>query len=267
MVPRAATVAALGHVPGTVAVRRVASPGRIRRRRNTWRYHRGVSRSRVKARSVRAGTPGAKASPPKAGTPGVKASPPKAGALDKANIFFAVFGAIAVVAGLLTYALLIIVLLGLAYIATLAIIAIYEKSIKWPAWRLIIALILVSGIIFIHYVQPKTESFQINIPYDFSGWSITKPPLFSFPITNNPQTGQQYSNYSLDPNNNYDVNALCWTAGHLPGVPHETVDWVSIKGGPYDGLWIPFDAIAMGSPGLANDLPNCNYWLLQIWPF
>ena len=251
-------------------------------------YHRGVPRSRVKARSARAGTPEAKTSPPKpgaprtnaslpgsasparapnAGTAETNASPPKAGTLDKVNIFFAVFGAIAVVAGLLTHALLVIILLGLAYTGTFLIIAIYEKSIKWPAWRVIIALTLVSGVVFcIQYVPPKTEPFQIDIPYDFNGWDIVKPPLFYFPVSDNPQTGQQYSNFALEPNNNYNVNALCWTTGHLPEAPHTTVDWVSIKGGSYDGLWIPFEAIAMNNPGLARDLPNCGSWWLKIWP-
>ena len=36
------------------------------------------------------------------------------------------------------------------------------------------------------------------------------------------------------------------------------ITWVSVKGGNYDGLWIPFTAFQAGSPGLANDIPNCN---------
>jgi hypothetical protein len=250
-----------------------------------------VSRLRIKARSAKAGTPEATASPPGAGTPEATASPPgagtpeatasppgagtpeatasprKAGPLDKVNIFFAVFGAVAVVWGLLTHALLVIILVGLAFIGTFVIIAIYEKSIKWPAWRVIIALILVSGLLFIQYVPPRTEFFQFGYPYDWPGWDITKPPLSYFPVSDNPQTGQRYSNYELDPGISYSVNVRCWTAGHLPGAPHKTVDWVSIKGGSYDGLWIPLDAIASGSPGLARDLPNCNYWWFKIWPF
>jgi hypothetical protein len=185
--------------------------------------------------------------------------------LDKANIFFAVFGAIAIVAGLLTHALLIIILLGLAYIGTFVIIALYEKSIKWSAWWVIIALVLVSAVLFIYYIPPKTESFRIDIPYDFPGWNVTNPPLFSFPVSDNPKTGHQYSNYSLDPNSSYNVNALCWTAGHLPRVPHTTVDWVSIKSGDFEGFWIPLEAIALESP--VGDLPNCNSWWFKVWPF
>jgi hypothetical protein len=100
-----------------------------------------VSRFRVKAKSVKTGVPKPAVPAPATGA----SSPPKVEALDKLNIFFAVFGAIAVVAGLLSRALAIIAFLGLAYVLTFTMIAIYEKSIKWPAWRVVIALALVVG--------------------------------------------------------------------------------------------------------------------------
>jgi hypothetical protein len=221
----------------------------------------------VKASPTAAAPPKTEASP-EAESPGVKASRPKAGVLDKANVFFAVFGVIAVVAGLLSHALLLIILIGLAFVGSLIVIAIYEKSIKWSAWRVIIALTLMSGILlFIEYVPPKTEAFQIAIPYDWLGWDITNPPLDYFPVSDDPATGHQYGNFTLYPNSNYNVNAACWTAGRLPRAPHTTVDWVSIKGGSFDGLWIPLDALGMDNPGLARDLPNCDSWWLKVWPF
>jgi hypothetical protein len=251
-----------------------------------------MTRSRSKARPARARQPGSSKIPqpktrtgppevktqptveepreaeilPEAKSPRDKPSRSKAGIFDTVNIFFAVFGAFAVAAGLLTHALLLITLLGLAYVGTLIIIAIRAKSIKWPAWRVIIALTLISGaLLFIQYFPPKTVAFQIRIPNDFLGWDITHPPLYDFPVSDDPQTGHQYSNYTLEPGNIYDVSALCWTAGRLPDAPHTTVDWVSIKGGSYNGLWIPFQALALDSP--VHDLPNCDSWQFKVWPF
>jgi hypothetical protein len=187
--------------------------------------------------------------------------------LDKFNIFFAAFGVVAVVVGLLAHILLLVIIVGLAFVVTFIVIAILDKSIKWPAWRVVIAISLVFGLLAFQYVPPKTEAFQIYMPDDFSGWTATSPPLYYYPVSDNPQTGHQYSNYTLDPGNTYDVNVRCWTSGRLTGKPHIAVDWVSIKGGSYDGLWIPFEAIADENPGLARDLPNCNSWWFRVWPF
>lgn len=221
-------------------------------------YHLGVSRSRGKAT--------AKTGAARPATSAAKAPPPRVGALDKFNIFFAVFGVIAVVAGLLSHALVVIVLFGLAYVLTFTGIAIYEKSIKWPAWRVIISLALILGLILIYNTPPRTETFSIDM-YNFTAWTFGNHSLSDFPVTANPQTGKQYSNYEIDPGQNINVNARCWISGNLAGYAHVKVLWVSIKGGDYDGLWIPYEAVAMNSPGLANDLPNCNSWWLRVFPF
>jgi energy-coupling factor transporter transmembrane protein EcfT len=186
--------------------------------------------------------------------------------LDRLNIFIAVFGLIAVVVGLLSNIWLIAVISALSVVVTYVIIAIIEKSIKWPAWRVIIALALVSILFFVHDAAPKVESFQVNM-YNFSDWPVTNPPQYDFPVTDDPETGQQYSNFELDLDNEYNIDARCWAPGHLFGKKNINVGWVSVKGGSYDGLWIPLEAVAMGSPGLANDLPNCDSWWFKLWPF
>ena len=166
----------------------------------------------------------------------------------------------------LSHILNLIIILGLAYILSLIVLAYREKSISWPAWRVIIALALAGGIISLYYASPKTEAVEIDMA-NFNTWPGLTPPVYDFPVSNNPQTGKQYSNYELDSGNIYHVDVSCWTPGHLPGYPKASIWWVSVKGGDYDGLWIPYEAVAMGSPGLANDLPNCNSFWFKLFPF
>lgn len=186
--------------------------------------------------------------------------------LDKIGLYLAIFGGIALVASSLSHVLNLIIGLGLAYILSLFVLAYRKKSISWPAWRVIIALILGGSMISLYYASPKTEAFEINME-NFTSWNGTTPPIYDFPVSNNPQTGQEYSNYELDPGNIYNLNVRCWTSGHLPGHPKVSILWVSVKGGDYDGLWIPYEAVAMGSPGLANDLPECNSFWFKVLPF
>jgi hypothetical protein len=198
--------------------------------------------------------------------PPAKTSSLKLSRVDVFNIFFVIFGAAAVIVGLLSHVLLIAVILGITFIGTSITTALIEKSINWPAWRIIIAITLVAGVLFVYFASPKTESVRIDM-FQFSGWNIVNPPLEDFPVSDNPQTGHQYSNYELDMGGEYAVNARCWTSGQLTGYPKIEIRWVSIKGGDYDGLWIPSEAIGMNSPGLANDLPNCNSLWFKVFPF
>ena len=136
-----------------------------------------MPRSKAKARSGRTSPaktvraqPLVKSTPvptPPVEPPSAVTSPGKIKTIDKLNIFFAVFGVVAVVAGLLTHALLIIMLVGFAYIATFVIIALIEKSIKWSAWRVIIAIVVVAGLFAIQHLPPKVESFQVDM-YNFT---------------------------------------------------------------------------------------------------
>jgi hypothetical protein len=231
-----------------------------------------VSRARGARLRARSGTPKLppatpelpKATPP-AETLSTEAARP--GLLEKIGLYLSIFGGIALVASSLSHALILIIFLGLAYILSLAVLAHREKSISWPAWRVIIALVLAGAMILLYYASPKTETFEINME-NFTTWPGLAPPAVSdFPVSDNPQTGQEYGNYELDFGNVYYVNARCWTSGHLPGHPKISVSWVSVKGGDYDGLWIPYEAVAMASPGLANDLPNCNSFWFKVFPF
>jgi hypothetical protein len=189
----------------------------------------------------------------------------KVKSLDRLNIFAAVFGVIAIVVGLLSQIWLIAIIAALSVVVTFTIVAIIEKSIGWPAWRVIIALAVVLILLFIQYMPPKVTSFEINLS-NFLSWStVHGPTLDYYPITDNPQTGNQVDQLSSP--DVVNVNVRCWTLGHLSGKLKVNVNWVSIKGGPYDGLWVPFEAINAGNPGLARDVPNCNSWWLKLWPF
>jgi hypothetical protein len=229
--------------------------------------------SRAKGTGPRARTKTPKLLPPEpkppkpsapAETPSTEAAKP--GLLDKIGLYLAIFGGIALVASSLSHVLNLIIGLGLAYILSLVVLAYREKSISWPAWRVIIALVLAGGVIFLYYASPKTEAFEINME-NFTTWPGLTPPVYDFPVSANPQTGREYSNYELDPGNIYNVNVRCWAPGHLPGHPKASISWVSVKGGDYDGFWIPYEAVAMGSPGLANSLPNCNSFWFKVFPF
>lgn len=195
-----------------------------------------------------------------------EAAKPKTGLPDSIGFYLSIVGGIAVVASWASHLLQLIIGLGIAYILFLIALAIHKKSIKWPAWRVIIALALVGVIIFLYYAPPKTETFTVNM-YQFSGWNIINPPLYDFPVSDNPQTGHQFSNYEFDSGSENAVNVRCWTQGHLTGHPKVSISWVSIKGGAYDGLWIPYEAIAMDGPGLAGDLPNCDSFWFKLLPF
>jgi hypothetical protein len=230
-----------------------------------------VSRARGAKPRVRTETskiPSPKLKPPEptapAGTLSSEAAEPSP--LEKVGLYLSIFGGIALVASSLSHILNLIIGLGLAYILSLVVLAIRKKSISWPAWRVIIALVLAVGTIFLYYASPRTETFEINME-NFTTWPGVTPPVYDFPVSNNPQTGQEYSNYELDFGNVYQVNTRCWTSGNLPGHPKASISWVSIKGGGYDGLWIPYEAIAMGSPGLANDVPNCSSFWFRVFPF
>ena len=229
--------------------------------------------SKIRRTRPRAATGTPELSPPKpkppkpaaaAQTPSTEVAKP--GLLDKVGLYLAIFGGIALVVSSLSHILDLIIGLGLAYILSLVVLAYRDKSISWPAWRVIIALVLALGVISLYYASPKTEAFEIDMT-NFTTWPGLTPPVSDFPVTNKPQTGQEYSNYELDSGNVYRVNVRCWTPGHLPGHPKDSIAWVSVKGGNYDGFWIPDEAISMGSPGLANDLPNCNSFWFKVFPF
>jgi hypothetical protein len=197
------------------------------------------------------------------------AKPPKSepGLLDRTSLYFSIFGGIVVVASLVSHILLLITLIGVTYIFILVVIAIRDKSIGWPAWRVIIALVLAGVSVFLYYAPPRTESFTINLA-GWQGWTFGKHSLSYFPVTANPQVGDEYQQTELDPSQIYnDVNARCWTTGNIAGYPGAKVIWVSIKGGNFDGLWVPYEAFNFGSPGLADDIPNCDSWWFKVFPF
>jgi hypothetical protein len=230
-----------------------------------------VSRARGARPRAKTATPKLLPSKPKPPEPIVPAKASstdtaKPGPLEKVGLYLSILGGIVVVASSLSHVLNLIIGLGLAYILSLVVLAYRDRSISWPAWRVIIALILAGGMIFLYYASPKTEAFQINME-NFTNWPGLTPPVYDFPVSDNPQTGREYSNYELDSGTVYDVNVRCWAPGHLPGHSKVSVSWVSVKGGDYDGLWIPYEAVAMGSPGLVGDLPECNSFWFKVFPF
>jgi hypothetical protein len=187
--------------------------------------------------------------------------------LDRIGIYFSIFGGVAVLAGLISHVLLLIALLGITYTLILVAIAVRDKSIRWPAWRVIIGLVLVGTSVFLYYAPPRTESFPINMA-GFEDWTFGKYSLSYFPITADPQIGNEFHQSELDCDQfDADVNARCFTNGHIAGYPGAVISWVSVKGGAYNGLWIPLEAFAMGSPGLAADIPNCDSLWFKVFPF
>jgi hypothetical protein len=149
----------------------------------------------------------------------------------------------------------------------LIVIAIRDKSIGWPAWRVIIALALAGISVFLYYMPPRTESFMINLA-GWTGWTFSTHSLSYFPVTDDAQVGDEYQQTELDPNQIYpDVHARCWSTGNIAGYPGVKITWVSIKGGNFDGLWIPYEAFNYNSAGLADDIPNCNSWWFKAFPF
>lgn len=125
-------------------------------------------------------------------------------------------------------------------------------------------------LISVQYAPPKVESFQVDMS-NFLDWPVAHGITLSYyPITDDPVTGRDYNGYQLSLASDqavYDINVRCWVPGHIFGKSSVNVDWVSVKGGPYDGLWIPLAAVSTDSPGLARDLPNCSSWWLKFWPF
>ena len=170
-------------------------------------------------------------------------------------------------ASLVSHVLLLITLIGVTYMVILVVIAIRDKSIGWPAWRVIIALVLAGVSVFLYYAPPRTESFTISLA-NWESWTFGKHTLSYYPVTSNPQVGDEYQQTELDPGQRYeDVNARCWTTGNIAGYPSAKINWVSIKGGNFDGLWIPYEAFNFNSPGLAGDIPNCDSWWFKVFPF
>ena len=170
-------------------------------------------------------------------------------------------------ASLVSHILLLITLSGVTGLFILVVIAIRDKSIGWPAWRVIIALALAGISVFLYYAPPRTESFTINLA-GWAGWTFGKHSLSYFPVTSNAQIGNEYQQTELDPDQIYpDVHARCWTTGNIAGYPDAKISWVSIKGGNFDGLWIPYEAFNYNSAGLADDIPNCGSWWFRAFPF
>jgi hypothetical protein len=186
---------------------------------------------------------------------------------ENIGLVFTILGGIALLASLVTHILLLITIGGVTTLFFLVVTAIRDKSISWPAWRVIIALVLAGVSVFLYYVPPRTESFTINLA-NWESWTFGKHTLSYYPVTSNPQVGNEYQQTELDQNQIYDgVNARCWTTGNIAGYPGAKVTWVSIKGGNFDGLWIPYEAFNFNSPGLAEDIPNCDSWWFKIFPF
>lgn len=234
----------------------MSSPRRARAKRNT-------------------GVPQPPRPKPKPGVPesvvvpaeGARPEEAKPAPLEKLGLYFSIVGGVALVASLISHVLLLSAILGISYILILIAVGVRDKSIGWPAWRVIIALVLAGACVFLYYVPPRTENFMINLT-GYQSWSLGKYTIPKYPITADPQTGNEYQNSELDFGQIYNnVNARCFTNGHIAGYPGDVVTWVSIKGGAYDGLWIPYEAFFANSPGAARDIPACDSFWFKIFPF
>lgn len=156
---------------------------------------------------------------------------------------------------------------GVTCLVTVFAMAIRDKSSGKRAWRVIIALLLAGAAVSVYYAPPRTETFTINLA-GWTGWTFGKNSLSYFPVTDDAQVGEEYQQTELDQDQIYpDLHARCWTTGNIAGYPGVKIPWVSIKGGNFDGLWIPYEAFNYNSAGLAHDIPNCDSWWFKAFPF
>jgi len=63
--------------------------------------------------------------------------------LEKLNLFLALVGLVSVVAALVANLWSVAFVIAVSYLALQIVVAVYERNIPWPAWRIIITLVII----------------------------------------------------------------------------------------------------------------------------
>jgi hypothetical protein len=192
---------------------------------------------------------------------------PRLQSLDKINLFLGLVGLVSVIAALVVNVWIVALVIGVSYLMLLVVVALHEQSISWPAWRIIITLVIIGAVVVIQSLPPRAWDVQVDTQGAWSWHVRPDKDLHYYPVTDDPASGREID--SLDYGSD-SFTVSCWKEGKLTtkdgSITAADVDWVKVTGGQLDGLWIPFVAVNSENPGVARKLPRCDTWRGRLWP-
>ena len=193
---------------------------------------------------------------------------PRLQSLEKLNLFLALVGLVSLVAALVADLMTLALVIAVTYLALQIVVAVLERNIPWPAWRIIITLVIIGAILVIPSLSPRTWDVQVDTQGVWSWHPGGSEGLNYYPVTDDPASGHEVNilDSRLD-----TFTVSCWQEGKLTtndgSITAEDVDWIKITGGRLDDLWIPYVAVNSDNPGVARKLPRCDSWRVRLWPF
>jgi hypothetical protein len=188
--------------------------------------------------------------------------------LSKLNLFLAFVGLASVVAAFWTQLWVAAVIIAMSYLSVLIVLAVIEHHLTWPAWRIVIVLVLIGIVLGARSLPPRTWTATVDTQGSWS-WQVTADQALNyFPVTDKPASGREMDALIQDIE---EFTVRCWEPGKLTtengDITNAEVDWVQVVDGRLDGYWIPFAAVNTDSPGIARKLPKCSSWNVRWWPF